>query len=112
MRPGDVITSYGGRTIEVLNTDAEGRLVLADLLGYAATLDPSTIVDLATLTGSVRVALGGQIGALYASDDELAADLRAAGAATGERLWRMPLPEDYTTALTSTPPTWPTWPAP
>ena len=101
MRPGDVITSYGGRTIEVLNTDAEGRLVLADLLGYAATVDPATIVDLATLTGSVRVALGGQIGALYASDDELAADLRAAGAATGERLWRMPLPEDYTTALTS-----------
>jgi leucyl aminopeptidase len=101
MRPGDVITSYGGRTIEVLNTDAEGRLVLADLLGYAATMDPATIVDLATLTGSVRVALGGQIGALYASDDELAADLRAAGAATGERLWRMPLPEDYTTALTS-----------
>jgi leucyl aminopeptidase len=101
MRPGDVITSYGGRTIEVLNTDAEGRLVLADLLGYAATVDPAAIVDLATLTGSVRVALGGQIGALYASDDELAADLRAAGAATGERLWRMPLPEDYTTALTS-----------
>ena len=101
MRPGDVITSYGGRTIEVLNTDAEGRLVLADLLGYAATLDPAATVDLATLTGSVRVALGGQIGALYASDDELAADLLAAGAATGERLWRMPLPEDYTTALTS-----------
>jgi leucyl aminopeptidase len=101
MRPGDVITSYGGRTIEVLNTDAEGRLVLADLLGYAATLDPATTVDLATLTGAVRVALGGQIGALYASDDELAADLRAAGQAVGERLWPMPLPEDYTTALTS-----------
>jgi leucyl aminopeptidase len=101
MRPGDVITSYGGRTIEVLNTDAEGRLVLADLLGYATTLDPGTTVDLATLTGAVRVALGGQIGALYASDDQLAADLRAAGAATGERLWRLPLPEDYLTALTS-----------
>jgi leucyl aminopeptidase len=101
MRPGDVITSYGGRTIEVLNTDAEGRLVLADLLGYAATLDPGTIVDLATLTGAVRVALGGQIGALYASEDGLAEDLRAAGAATGERLWRMPLPEDYLTAITS-----------
>jgi leucyl aminopeptidase len=101
MRPGDVITSYGGRTIEVLNTDAEGRLVLADLLGYAATLDPGTTVDLATLTGAVRVALGGQIGALYASADDLAADLTAAGAATGERLWRMPLPEDYVTALTS-----------
>jgi leucyl aminopeptidase len=101
IRPGDVITSYGGRTVEVLNTDAEGRLVLADLLGYAATLDPGTTVDLATLTGAVRVALGGQIAALYASDDDLAVALRAAGAATGERLWRMPMPEDYTTALTS-----------
>jgi len=101
MRPGDIITSYGGRTIEVLNTDAEGRLVLADLLGYAATLDPGTTVDLATLTGAVRVALGGQIGALYTGDDDLAADLRAAGQATGERLWRMPLPDDYTSALTS-----------
>ncbi|HEY2522367.1 MAG TPA: leucyl aminopeptidase family protein [Streptosporangiaceae bacterium] len=101
MRPGDVITSYGGRTIEVLNTDAEGRLVLADLLGYAATLDAGTTVDLATLTGAVRIALGGQIGALYSSDDDLAAALRAAGQATGERLWRMPLPEDYTSALTS-----------
>jgi leucyl aminopeptidase len=101
VRPGDIITSYGGRSIEVLNTDAEGRLVLADLLGYAATLDPGTIVDLATLTGAVRVALGGQIGALYTGDDDLAADLHAAGQATGERLWRMPLPEDYTSALTS-----------
>jgi leucyl aminopeptidase len=101
MRPGDVITSYGGRTVEVLNTDAEGRLVLADLLGYAATLGPGTTVDLATLTGAVRVALGGRIGALYASDDDLAAALRAAGRATGERLWRMPLPDDYTSALTS-----------
>ena len=101
MRPGDVITSYGGRTIEVLNTDAEGRLVLADLLGYAGTLDPGTTVDLATLTGAVRVALGGRIGALYASEDDLAADLTAAGAAVGERLWRMPLPEDYLVALTS-----------
>jgi leucyl aminopeptidase len=101
MRPGDVITSYGGRTVEVLNTDAEGRLVLADLLGYAATLDPGTTVDLATLTGAVRVALGGQLGALYSGDDDLAAGLRAAGLATGERLWRMPLPEDYTSALTS-----------
>jgi leucyl aminopeptidase len=101
MRPGDIITSFGGRTVEVLNTDAEGRLVLADLLGYAATLDPGTTVDLATLTGAARVALGGQIGALYASDDDLAADLRAAGQASGERLWRMPLPADYTSALTS-----------
>ena len=100
-RPGDVITSYGGRTIEVLNTDAEGRLVLADLLGYAATLEPGTTVDLATLTGAARVALGGQIVPLYTGHDDLAADLTAAGAAAGQPLWRMPLPEDYAAALTS-----------
>jgi leucyl aminopeptidase len=102
MRPGDVITAYGGRTVEVLNTDAEGRLVLADLLAYAdATLNPDVTIDLATLTGAARIALGASIGALYASDDRLAEALRDAGAAAGERLWRMPMPADYTSALTS-----------
>src|SRR5205814_1119035 len=73
MRPGDVITHFGGRTTEVLNTDAEGRLVLADALAYAdATLKPDAMVDVATLTGAARVALGTTIGALYASDDGLA----------------------------------------
>ena len=79
MRPGDIITTFGGRTVEVLNTDAEGRLVLADLLAYAAALEPAVTVDLATLTGAARIALGASIGALYASDDGLAQALTAAG---------------------------------
>jgi leucyl aminopeptidase len=102
MRPGDIITIFGGRTVEVLNTDAEGRLVLADLLAYAqATLSPGVIVDLATLTGAARIALGASIGALYASADDLAEALTEAGAAAGEPLWRMPMPADYAMALTS-----------
>lgn len=102
MRPGDIISAYGGRTVEILNTDAEGRLVLADLLAYAdAALDPGVIIDIATLTGAARMALGSSIGALYATDDGLAEALRAAGAAVGEPLWRMPLPADYRAAITS-----------
>jgi leucyl aminopeptidase len=102
MRPGDVITHFGGRTTEVLNTDAEGRLVLADALAYADTvLEPDVVVDLATLTGAARVALGGVLGALYASDDALAAALLAAGRQSGEPLWRMPLVDDYDDALDS-----------
>ncbi|MBO0776308.1 MAG: leucyl aminopeptidase family protein, partial [Actinobacteria bacterium] len=102
MRPGDVIRHFGGRTCEVLNTDAEGRLVLADALAYADTaLDPDVMVDLATLTGAARVALGPTLGALYATHDGLAAALLAAGEASGDRLWRMPLPGDYADALGS-----------
>jgi leucyl aminopeptidase len=102
MRVGDVLRHYGGKTVEVLNTDAEGRLVLADALAYADdVLAPDLMVDLATLTGAVRVALGSSLAALYATDDELAAGLLDAGAASGERLWRMPLAEDYTDALES-----------
>ena len=102
MRPGDIITTFGGRTVEVLNTDAEGRLVLADLLAYArATLDPDVTVDLATLTGAARIALGASTGALYASEDALAEALATAGTAAGEPLWRMPMPADYASALTS-----------
>jgi leucyl aminopeptidase len=101
-RPGDVITHYGGRTVEVLNTDAEGRLVLADALAYAdAVLQPDAMVDIATLTGAARVALGTSLGALYATDDTVAAGLLAAGQASGDRLWRMPLVQDYTDALDS-----------
>ncbi|MFC4012243.1 leucyl aminopeptidase [Nonomuraea purpurea] len=101
-RPSDVITHYGGRTVEVLNTDAEGRLVLADALAYAdAVLDPDAVVDLATLTGAITVALGRNVGAVYASDDTLAKQLVEAGQATDDRLWRMPLIEDYTPALES-----------
>jgi leucyl aminopeptidase len=101
-RPGDVISQYGGRSVEVLNTDAEGRLVLADALAYAvARLSPDQIVDIATLTGAARVALGGVYAALYATCDSLADALVAAGQASGDRLWRMPLEEGYRPSLDS-----------
>lgn len=101
-RPGDVIRHYGGRTVEVFNTDAEGRLVLADALAYAdAALDPDVLVDVATLTGAASLGLGRRHGALYTADDAIAAGLLAAGEASGDRLWRMPLVEDYRAALDS-----------
>jgi leucyl aminopeptidase len=101
-RPGDVISQFGGRSVEVLNTDAEGRLVLADALAYAvARLAPDQIVDVATLTGAARVALGGVYAALYATCDSLAGALIAAGEASGDRLWRMPLEAAYRPALDS-----------
>jgi len=102
MRPGDVLRQYGGRTVEVLNTDAEGRLVLADALAYAdRELDPDVVVDLATLTGAATQALSRRIGALFATDDRLATALLAAGVASGDRLWRMPLVAEYRPALDS-----------
>ena len=101
LRPGDVIRHYGGTTVEVLNTDAEGRLVLADALAYAdAELDPDYLVDLATLTGAATLALSRRMAALF-TDDEMAAKLLAAGDTGGDRLWRMPLIKDYRTALDS-----------
>jgi len=101
-RPSDVITQYGGTTVEVVNTDAEGRLVLADALAYAdRTLDPDVIIDLATLTGAASLGLSRRVAALYATDDELAFGLMAAGEAAGDPLWRMPLVEDYRSALDS-----------
>jgi leucyl aminopeptidase len=101
-RPGDVLTHYDGRTTEVLNTDAEGRLVLADALGYAAArLNPDVIVDLATLTGAVTVALGRRVAGLFANDDDLALALEDAASRTGEALWRLPLIDDYRYALDS-----------
>ncbi len=95
-RPGDVVTSMNGQTIEVINTDAEGRLVLCDAITWAQTnIKPKTIVDLATLTGAMVVALGHEMGGMFANDDSLAGQLSAAGAASGEKLWRMPLGEAY-----------------
>ena len=95
-RPGDVVTSASGQTIEVINTDAEGRLVLADVIHYAIeTFDPKFMVDLATLTGAIIVALGHEHAGLFANDEELAARITAAGAAVGEAAWRMPLGEAY-----------------
>jgi leucyl aminopeptidase len=101
-RPGDVIRHYGGRTSESTNSDAEGRLVLADALAYAvAELSPDVIVDLATLTGANAVALGKRTAALYAPDASLAAELASAAEHAGEQVWRMPLPADYLRYLDS-----------
>jgi leucyl aminopeptidase len=101
-RPSDVIRQFGGRTVEVINTDAEGRLVLADALAYAdAELDPDVVVDLATLTGAASLALGRRRAALFTADDRLAAGLTAAGRDAAEALWRLPLVEDYRPALDS-----------
>jgi leucyl aminopeptidase len=95
-RPGDIVTSMSGQTIEVINTDAEGRLVLADALWYCRErAKPRLIVDLATLTGAVVVALGHHRAGLFANDDELAERLIAAGKAAGEELWRLPLADSY-----------------
>ncbi len=100
-RPGDVLTIRNGMTIEVLNTDAEGRLILADGLSLAVEAKSDAIVDVATLTGAQAVALGDEVGALYASTDELAAAFAAASLRSGEKLWRMPLVENYESHIDS-----------
>src|SRR6202451_2466159 len=95
-RPGDIVTTMSGQTIEIINTDAEGRLVLADVLHYVNTrFKPKFMVDLATLTGAIVVALGHEHAGLFANDDALADDLVAAGRETDEPLWRMPLGDRY-----------------
>ena len=94
IKPGDVITHYGGKTSEVLNTDAEGRLVLADALHFACQEQPKAIVDIATLTGAIQIALGKKIGGLFANDDTLLRELEGAAESAGERFWHMPLAED------------------
>lgn len=94
-RPGDVLRAYNGKTIEVLNTDAEGRLVLADGLALAVESEPDLVVDIATLTGACKVALGLSIGGLFASDDDAAELVGSAATAAGEKMWRMPLETEY-----------------
>lgn len=94
-RPGDVVRARNGKTVEILNTDAEGRLILADALTFAAEEGPAAIVDVATLTGAAVVALGHEVTALMANDDRLALDLVLSGEATGERLWQLPLWPEY-----------------
>jgi leucyl aminopeptidase len=95
-RPGDIVTSMSGQTIEIINTDAEGRLVLADVLWYVAKKHkPKFMVDLATLTGAIMVALGTEYAGLFSNNDELAERLTKVGLATGERVWRMPLGPEY-----------------
>ena len=95
-RPGDIVTSMSGQTIEIINTDAEGRLVLADVVWYAAQrFKPKFMIDLATLTGAIIVALGQEYAGMFANNDELAARLTQAGEETGEKVWRMPLAAEY-----------------
>ncbi|PZQ55634.1 MAG: aminopeptidase, partial [Phenylobacterium zucineum] len=101
MRPGDVLASRQGLSIEVGNTDAEGRLILADALTRAGELAPALTIDLATLTGAARIALGPQLPPFYTDDDELAAQIEAAAAAESDPLWRMPLWKPYADALDS-----------
>lgn len=101
-RPGDVVTTMSGKTVEVINTDAEGRLVLADALHWAQEeFKPRCIVDLATLTGAIIVALGHEHGGMFSNDDDLADALLSAGAQTGDKLWRMPLGSAYDAQLAS-----------
>jgi leucyl aminopeptidase len=102
LRPGDVLRHYGGRTSEVTNTDAEGRLVMADALAYAVDkLDPAAMVDVATLTGSMKVALGQQVGGYFANNEALASAIFEAGELSGEPLWRFPLVAEYEEKLAS-----------
>jgi leucyl aminopeptidase len=101
IKPGDVITSMSGQTIEVLNTDAEGRLILCDALEYAKRFAPAAVIDIATLTGACVIALGAVRSGLFATDDALAAALSAAGEQSQDRCWRMPLDEDYAEGLKS-----------
>lgn len=94
-RPGDIVTARNGKTIEILNTDAEGRLVLADVLSYASELSPSAIIDFATLTGAIGIALGTEAAGLFSNDDTLTAQVCEAGEKSGERVWPFPMWDEY-----------------
>ncbi len=102
IKPGDVITQYNGKTVEVNNTDAEGRLILADALAYAVELGAERVVDLATLTGAVVIALGSTYAAVIANDDELAAEVARAGEESGELTWRLPLHAEFKALMKGT----------
>jgi leucyl aminopeptidase len=95
VKPGDVVTSHLGKTIEVINTDAEGRLILCDALSYARRYRPAAVLDIATLTGAIVVALGHTAAGVMGNDDQLVEEVRAAGERAGERVWPLPLWEDY-----------------
>lgn len=102
IKPGDIITQYNGKTVEVNNTDAEGRLILADALAYAVELGAERIVDLATLTGAVVIALGSTYAAVVANDDELATEVERAGTDSGELVWRLPLHPEFKALMKGT----------
>ncbi|QIC61394.1 leucyl aminopeptidase [Acinetobacter schindleri] len=100
-RPGDIVTTMSGQTVEILNTDAEGRLVLCDTLTYVKRFNPTLVIDIATLTGACVVALGSVLTGMFTPDDELAAELEAAGQTSFDRVWRMPVLDDYQEQLDS-----------
>jgi leucyl aminopeptidase len=101
IKPGDIVTSMSGQTIEILNTDAEGRLILCDALTYAARFKPAAVIDIATLTGACVVALGNVNTGLFSTDENLAGDLSRAARTMMDPAWRMPLDEDYQEQLKS-----------
>ncbi len=101
LKPGDILTLTNGATVEIDNTDAEGRLILADTMAYAARFNPDVMIDLATLTGACRVALGHELAGLFANDDLLAGQIEALGRRTGDRVWRLPLLPAYKDLLRS-----------
>lgn len=101
VKPGDVVVSMSGKTIEILNTDAEGRLVLCDALHYAKKFEPAVVIDVATLTGACVVALGAERSGMYANDESLSTELFAAGEASADKCWRMPLDDEYAEGLKS-----------
>ena len=100
-KPGDIITMMSGKTVEIVNTDAEGRMILGDALHYASTLEPDHLIDFATLTGACVVALGNECSGLFSNDDELAQKLITAGERVGERLWRLPAWDEYKESIRS-----------
>ncbi len=100
-RPSDIVTTLSGQTVEILNTDAEGRLILCDALTYAERFEPDVVIDIATLTGACVVALGHVVSGLFSNDDKLAAEIDAAGADAWDRVWRLPIWEDYQDGLRS-----------
>ncbi len=100
-KPGDIITSMSGQTVEVLNTDAEGRLILCDALTYAERYEPAAVIDIATLTGACVIALGHVVSGLFANDDALAREVLAAGESAGDRAWHLPLHDEYQEQLNS-----------
>ncbi|MBX3666164.1 MAG: leucyl aminopeptidase [Burkholderiales bacterium] len=100
-KPGDIVTSMSGQTVEILNTDAEGRLILCDALTYAERYDPAAVIDIATLTGACVIALGHVVSGLFANDDALAREVLAAGESAGDRAWHLPLHDEYQEQLHS-----------
>ena len=100
-KPGDIVTSMAGKTIEILNTDAEGRLILCDALTYVERYKPAAVVDIATLTGACVVALGGHASGLFSNSDKLSDELLDAGTTAGDRAWPLPVWEEYTQQLNS-----------